>query len=714
MRFYKISLGIFICLFGFFYWPKDCIGTEQAAFAIIVDADRLEHHTEIQEIHARGNVKVTYQTTRLSCDLIKINTQTKDATARGNVRLEDPQGIIEAEELIYNFESKSGEIRKPRLRSAPYYYFGEDAQRISEDKYILKQSFFSGCNYDRPHLGIASEAVTIYPNERIIAESNIFFLGGIPFFYLPRYTHSLKTPQTKIQLNPGQSSRWGAYLLSAWGNDLSDNLRFRLYLDWRNKLGTAQGFGLNWQAINLGAGDFKFYYTQERPRDVDEELRHRYQRYLARFRYNWDITATTRLIAEFYRINDARRKRDAEADFLKDYFYREYERDREPKTYALLSHNFPHSGLNLLVDKRTNHWYGPTIERLPEVSYSLPHYCIKTGRFGLPLRLYLQNQTKFSNLTRSPSEPRQELARLDTYNQFTLPARITFLNLSAYAGMRNTYYSKGIDNESLSLRTLFNSGMDISTRIYRYFDLGRDVLGLDTNRLKHSIIPRVRYSYVHKPNVSPARLQEFDAVDLFDRDNRFNLELENKLQAQRQGKVVDLAKFSVSSDYLIYSKMEDAATGFSDLLFKLELAPYAWVRMKADATYSRRNEHFETANLDSWFDLGSGRRFGAGHRYQRGAGNELTSQLVWPINPKWKLRSYWRYQFVSSSDYRGGLQEQEYSVLRDLHCATIEFTFNRRKRLEEKPDTSVWAVFHLKVFNPGEFDYKQSYPFSRE
>jgi len=726
LNFYKI-LSLSFCLLAFIFFlcfnfrdSNIIYGKQEAAQPVIVDGDVVEYSAEAKEIIAQGNVVVTYQDTRLLCDRIKVNTQTRDVEASGSVRLEDPRGILEAEKLIYNFETKEGEILEAKLRSSPYYYSGKQAERLSEDEYVVKDGYFSSCNYDRPHFRIKSKRVEIYPDDKIIARSNVVYWSKFPFFYLPRYVHSLKDPFMKVQFQAGKTGDWGPYLLSAWRSDLNDNARLRLYLDYRDKLGLAEGFGVNYDTNKVGRGDFKFYYTQERPKDVAQNLEHEYQRYMVRFRHMWDVDPKTKFTAEYYKIEDDRRARDPDADFLKDYFYREYENDVQPKSYALLSRTLPNSNINMLVQKRTNRWYDKETEKLPEISYDLPNFQIGDTR------LYFKNQIKFSNLiNKNPplhlpydgSPPADagkddDVVRFDTYNQFTMPAKFMFLDISPYVGIRETFYSKDNQGGSFSPRTTFYTGMDMSTRFYRVFNINSNFLGLNINRLRHLIIPRVKYSYIHEPTVSPDKLQKFDDIDSINGDNRFTLELENKLQTKRDENPVDLAIFRVSSDYIMYSKKDDiskAQDRFTDFLFDLELTPYAWLRMEADATYDHRNDYFKTVNLDNWLDLGRGRSFGLGHRYQRKGGKEMTSQLIWPINPKWSFRGYWRYQFARTGDYRAGLREQEYTISRDLHCATIDITFNRKKVVEGKTDESVWFVFNLKIFKESEFDYVQSY-----
>ena len=84
-----------------------------------------------------------------------------------------------------------------------------------------------------------------------------------------------------------------------------------------------------------------------------------------RWRHRWTIGPRTNFITEYYKVGDERRKMQPDRNLLKDYFYREYEQDSQPLSYALLHHSFNFSSLDIYVQQRTNRWYDQ-LEKLPE------------------------------------------------------------------------------------------------------------------------------------------------------------------------------------------------------------------------------------------------------------------------------------------------------------------------------------------------------------
>ncbi|MFH1578244.1 MAG: OstA-like protein [Candidatus Omnitrophota bacterium] len=667
---------------------------------VVVDGDKVEYFAESNEVVAEGNVIVTYADARMTCEKIVVNTQTKDLIATGNVRLQDPQGILETDKLVYNFETKKGNIIPGKLRSSPYYYFGDTAQRESESLYTVKDGFFSSCNYDQPHFRVQSKRVEVYPNDKVIARSNVLYWYNVPFFYLPRYTHDLKDPFWKVQFKAGKTSDWGLYLLSIWRHDINENVRLKLYLDWREEWEFAEGFGINYNTVNYGKGDFKVYYTKERRWHDDQAFHQEFQRYFGRLRHQWDINDNTQLTAQYYRIEDGRRGWHS-TNFLRDYFYEEYEKDSMPESYVLTSYTQPYWNLNMIVQKRTNRWYS-TAEKLPEITFNFSDHQIGESPF------YFENNSTLASLNNkyaTPSPLDDDVVKFDTYNQLTMPIRFMFIEFSPYSGIRETYFSKDDAGETLTPRTTFYSGIDMSTKVYRVFNLVTNFWGLNIDKLRHVIAPEVKFKYIHEPTVSPLRVAKFG--DGINGDNRVSVALENKLQTKRDGNITDIASLRVSSDYIMYSKSSGFSKGqdrFTDFLFELSLVPFAWLRMSADATYNHRNDYFSSVSFDNTLTFGSV-SLGLGHRYSRGESKEMTTELNWRINPKWQLRVYERYEFGSFGSHRRGLREQEYTVIRDLHCATIELTFNRKKKYEAKTDVSFWCIFNLRIFRESEFDY---------
>lgn len=680
---------------------------------VTVNGDTVEYSTEKKEVTAVGNVSVDYKGTKLRCNKLTVNTQTKDATAEGNVRIEDESGVMLGEKIIYNFNTKKGNLVNAHFVAVPYFGKSETIEKVSENKFVALNGYATTCDLERPHYNLKSRKISVYPKDKIQTKKDTLYIGRIPLMYLPYYNHSLKDPLMHVQLSPGYSKDWGAYLLSAWRYNLTDNINGRIYLDYRDRRGLAGGFGANCNTGKFGRGDVKFYYMQERPRDFKEDQPGEFQRYFVRLRHKWDIDERTNLVNEYYRITDSKRiLLGEEYNVLKDYFPREYEIDTQPLSYTLLHHSFNNSSADILVQKRVNRWYTPgQLEKLPEVRYNLPS--LQMGESPL----YFEDSSSAGNFNYkhavpSPSSDDINYNRLDSTNKVSLPMRLAFINVTPFAGMHNTVYDKDTNNDAV-LRNMFITGADFSTKFYRLFDLKSNFLGMDINGLRHIITPTIGYAYNHRPTVPSSKLKQIplEAIDALAGSNSATLGLSNKFQTKRNNQSVDFADFSVNSSYN-YKPKGGRGSSLGDVLFDLQFLPYSWLRLDSDATYTHSGarsdegyKHFAGANYDVNFNLAAERSIGIGQRYQRKGANELTFNTDWRISPKWKFRVYERYQFKDTANVRQGLVKQEYTFSRDLHCWLFDLTYT----IEKEHGHTIWCVFRLKAFPETEIDFHTSY-----
>ncbi len=615
------------------------------------------------------------------------------------------------------FQNKTGVIVSARFRSNPYFINTRRVEKVEENEYTAYRGQATTCSFDHPHYCIGAKRITMVPADKIQMREGVFYVGKTPVLYLPRYNHSLKDAMMHVQVQPGKNKDWGPYMLSAWRYDLTDNMSGRVYLDFRQKLGWAEGFGTNYKTDDFGKGDLKVYYTGEKPKNLPDNAQRQYDRGLVRWRHKWDIDPKTTFVSELYKISDEKRKKlDTSANFLKDYFYREYEKDVQPLSYALFHRNFNYSSFDVLFQKRTNPWYDQ-LEKLPEVKYSMPNTKLWSSPF------YFENSSTFAvydkkALMTPVSADDVNMTRFDMFNKFSMPFRLAFFELTPFAGERLTIYDKDSYGKSLPVRATFYSGLDLSTKFYRTFDVKSNLFGMDIEGLRHVINPFISYVYNHEPSISYTRLKQIDEVDALRRSNAVNIGLSNKLQTKREGRSVDLLEARVSTDYIFKQKSDYKNGGnLSDILLDLKFLPFSWLRLDADATFKRSVSRsapdynkFSTANYDLVFDLGKDRSFGFGQRYERGAANQLTSSLHWRFSPKWKFSMYHRFNTGKATDvFDDGLLEQEYTFTRDMHCWEMDLTLNSKK----SSGSGIWVTFRLKAFPEMEFGFNQSYHSSK-
>jgi hypothetical protein len=222
------------------------------------------------------------------------------------------------------------------------------------------------------------------------------------------------------------------------------------------------------------------------------------------------------------------------------------------------------------------------------------------------------------------------------------------------------------------------------------------------------------------PTIPISNIKQIDATDAINRGNTAALSLSNKLQTKRNGQSVDLVDFLITTNVVLDPKTGDNAfltprageslkDNFSDILFKLKILPYSWMRFEGDATFGHSDHtnvnynKFSLASYDLTFDLGVDRSFSIGQRYERKGKNEVTANFFWRLNPKWIFSIYQRYNFKQTAALERGSQEQQYTLTRDLHCWDLDISLNKK----EDTGTTIFFTFRLKAFPENEFGFDQ-------
>ena len=631
---------------------------EKEEVPVIVNGDTVEYFADLGKVVAQGDVVVEYSDTTLTCDKIVVYTDSKDGFAEGNVVLKDEGGLVRGERLEYNFQTQEGNFFDVDFRMAPYFCVSPEAKK-GPTKIILRNADMTTCNLDKPHYHMHASEVEIYPQEKIFAKNVTFIVGKVPIIYLPFFVQHLDDKQHGFSFEPGQSREWGTYLLTAYRYYLNEEYRGIARMDYRANKGFAYGIDLEKFTGEYGTGYLRYYFIKEdlHGRGEVSPLYKRPERYRIEFLYNWDIDEDTQLVSEVYDYSDRY--------LLRDYFERQYEINPTPRSYVLLSRNYANATLSLLMQKRFNHFFTVT-EKLPELKLETRKFKLMESPF------YYEHESSLVNFTLRNADTAidEDVARADTFNQVSYPCKLAFFNLEPSVGMRNSFYSKDKNGSEHLFRSIFYSGASVLTKFYKTFnDIKVDSFWLEIDNLRHIITPSLDYEYINEPTLSGERLTAFDAVDSIAKKNQITLSLENKLQTKRAGESVDFLRFIVSSPYQF--KLEGYGGRFGDISMDLELLPNRWLTFNSEAEFDPHRRAFRTANFDVTipFDDEKG-KITAGYRYAAGEVDSKVMTFVFErlLNPKWQFRSYHRLDFVKDSI----IEEQEYALVRDLHCWELE------------------------------------------
>jgi len=643
MKFSKNIVIFTVCFLvsfsAFSFAQKDDAFPLKPGQPIIVDGDKVEYFEEDGRIIAEGNVSITYGDIVLRCDKIEVNTVSRKALCEGNVRIEQPDGVLTGERIRYDFAKEEGEIIGGEVKAFPWFGRAEETGKVGENEYLLRNGYVTTCDLDVPHYRIKAAEIRIVPDKKIVAKNVFIYIGKVPVMWFPYYYHPIIELRAKVQFIPGVNSDWGYFLLSAWRFHIKGNSKVDVLVDYRTKKGFAEGADLYYNLDDfglegLGEGLFRAYFIHQndkgtydrtafRDNNIEPELRKRFQ-----WKHRLEFDPGTVGMLEFNKYSDEY--------VLKDYFYNEYEENnRTPANYVSVISAKSNYIFSVEFKRRFNDFY-TVVQKLPEVKLDVPDQRLWETPF------YYSQETSGTVFDRQyafESSPSEQVERFDTFHKISYVTGIGPVNLTPYATVRETVYSRTKWSGHAVARAAFGGGLNTFARFHRIYDASTDFLGLDINKLRHIIVPSAEYFHLHQPTVDKDNLFQMDELDSLEKENGVRLSLENKFQTKRHaGKdlvTVDFARFITSVDFLFRmkkDKFEFEKTGqFRELNFDLELRPYSWLFIDSEMEVSPKNQSINTGSIEAslrpWdnFNMALGFRYEKDYPYQPSAdANENT------------------------------------------------------------------------------------------
>ncbi|MFA5255544.1 MAG: hypothetical protein WC419_02465, partial [Candidatus Omnitrophota bacterium] len=699
---------------------------------IVVNGDKVEYFHAEKKVIGTGNISIDYEDVKLTCKKVTVYLDTREAIAEGDVKITQKDTYLTGDRINYNFDKKTGRAIDAYVNYVPFYGRSQDVQKVSEKQTNIERGYITTCDLDKPHYRVQAKQVRIYADDKVIAKHILLFVGSVPIMYLPYYVQPLKDRSSGITTMTGHDSDWGYYALNSLKFDYSEIFKGRWRLDYRTKNGLAFGVDDNYTLPGLGNGAVRFYYTHENDVFSYEPVTRTENKYRFQVRHKWQINDDTLATLELNKVRDD--------NFVKYYFEREWDEQGQPDNYLSIITSKQDYTTTFLTRVRLDKYYD-VVQRLPEYNIDIPQYNIKYNGNSSPLyysmqssAVYLQKTFRNDSSIGGPIQKDLDVMRVDTYNRLNYPVKLfKALSVTPYAAMRQTYYSRNALGRTNIVRGVFSAGVENSIKFYKIYDINTNMFGLDINRLRHIVTPIANYYYTHQPTVSKDNLMQFDEIDAITEQNGIYLSVENKLQTKRNGTSVDLVDFIISTDYQFKLK-QDVFPTFKDSDYKtrkfkyvdmqLELTPYPWIYSLAKMRINTKKELPESASIDFVGGKEVDRSLAFGYRWERSFDpaivadpdthgnivNYLTTDLIYKINEFWKARIYYRANLN-----KGYLDEQEYTIYRDLHCWILEFTYDIRPYQNNKSitDQIFWIALRLKAFPDQPLGLRRSYSRSR-
>ncbi len=673
-----------------------------------------------------NGIYVQYKDISLMADGGSVDSQSLEVELDGHVRIQTGDALWVGEHARYNLKTRQLHAEEFRTGKFPVFAGG---QGLSGD---VNANVFTGTNvyvttddYSDPSVRLRAKRIRVIPNKSVEMWNATLWAKGVPVFYFPYYQRNLGLHANNLNFLPGYRSSYGAYLLNDYTWYYSDELDGKVHLDYRTKRGVGVGPDFNLHLDRWGDATFRYYYLHDdRPYNGTNGVTNPGPIPQNRQRFNLTYQATPATNLNVKSVVDYQTDPLLEHDFFESAF-----RDNpQPYTFVEINPWWENWSLDAEATPRVNTFFDE-VARLPDIR--LTGFRQELGQTPL----YYDSQSsvgyyrKFLAETNGLDQFQYSAGRADTYHQILLPwTFFNWLNVAPRVGGRLTYYgseSGPAATNSETYRTVFNTGVGTSFKSTRLWAGATNSL-LQVDGLRHVIEPSANYVYVPTPSATPNQLPQFDSdqpsllllpldfpdyanIDSVDSQNVIRFGVRNTLQTKRDGQVENLLDWNILLDWRLDPNGRTNNLGapgpqktFDDLYSKLLFRPRTWLTLESQLRQDINSDRLNLAFHEITFSPNERWSWGLGHWYLADgfpavggeSQNLVTSTFFFRVNDNYAARIA---DYFNAQD--GRLQEQSYTLYRDLRSWTGGLTFRVINNINRPVDYTIAFSFSLK-FNP--------------
>ena len=192
---------------------------------IDITSDSLSFGDGGTQIEAKGNVQIKRQPMTLKADEVRINRETNEMEAKGQVSLDDPNWKVKsAESMQFNLATETGELQKGELFIEQNHVTisGQKLQKFGGQTYHIDQGFFTTCMCESgpTEWRISADEVDLTLEGTGIIRHGYFYIYDVPVLYIP------------YGFIPLQSERQTGFLFPEFGQSNTDGFRYQQPFFW--------------------------------------------------------------------------------------------------------------------------------------------------------------------------------------------------------------------------------------------------------------------------------------------------------------------------------------------------------------------------------------------------------------------------------------------------------------------------------------------------
>ncbi len=731
-----------------------------------ITADELNFDETNQVYVASGNVVISKMDKKIVADQVYFDYKQMTAQASGHVIMTVGKDLITADQLEIDLNSEQGSLQNGSffLHKENFHIRGSQILKTGPDSYQADKASLTTCDGEKPAWKITGRNLNITIEGYGYAQHAVFWVKNVPVFYTPFIAFPVKSKRQTGLLPPqmGTSSRKGYHYNQPFFWAINDHMDATIYDHYMQERGNKLGAELRYIAgpqtrgtlmvdylkddkVDDGEGDNSDDWGYDDSLDEtnatdDDFLRPNNDRYWFRMKHDqflpWGFSAKLDLDV----VSDQDYLKEFKSGYSgynegDDYFNAEFNRDlddyNDPIRLNRLNISRRWSHLNLSSEFR---WYDnvinrqqedrdTTVQRLPFIRLDAPKQRLGNSPFYANMR---NEYTYFYRQDTDTANSVLEDHRLDVYPRVFLPFDWNnYLAIEPSVGYRATGWqvvdyedpSEDQDDTDSHLRQLPDYQIDMSTELYRIFNTAGETI----DRIKHSVRPRIVYSYV--PEEDQSEYPYFDSTDRIEKENKLTYSLTNLVTYRSnlrpnnpQTTATQLPEYRYQQVLRLYLEQSydfneaaeddpaewqntETQEPFSPVYGRLELTPEKYVSLLADGEWSPYDSAMISHSVAANFSDKRGDRLTVEHRYKEDLDN-IDQEGLESVYAKLRLAVTDALSFTA--EYENDLY-QDKEILASLggvykaQCWSFRLTFTREDE-DEKYD------FMIGLHGLGEFE----------
>jgi len=342
-----------------------------------------------EEIFAMTNVEVHYKKMNMSvfADKVQVNIKTKDIHAVGNVTIRMENEIVRVDEINFNLDSKTGDMKNVRGMVQPVIlYEADSAERKEENLYQLNDAWITSCSQPVPRWKFTCSRANFKKDDYVEMWSAVFSIKRVPIFYLPYIRYPLGKERSTGFLIPslGYTGRKGMTFSEAFFWAIRDNMDATVQYDYYSYRGMGGGLEYRYIFPKGTGGELELYYFRFKQTPEQEEMKNAS---IVRFTHNQTLPANFRLVSDV--------DYQSSYDFLREFdnnFRRAVVSNRRSQIY--LSRAWSYFNLNVRASRFDT--YSSMINS-SVIRQSLPEFSFSSSKIKMISPLYFSFSSTFSN-----------------------------------------------------------------------------------------------------------------------------------------------------------------------------------------------------------------------------------------------------------------------------------------------------------------------------